>query len=134
MADIFTPSNANTLSVTIGVPETIDNYIIQNLNITQTSPTLEIQDQTGRVAQVIAYDNQFNVSFTAIGGATAPLSVGEIFDDWKDANGNTLSVIITSVEKACTYNDTAKWNIQGAASTHAKFWNAVNANLQNYQQ
>lgn len=131
--NIFTPSNANTLSVQIGVADTLSGYIIQNESITQTSPTLEIQDQTGRVAQVIAYDNQYNVSFTAIGGATAPLSVGHIFNNWKDANGNTLSVIITSVEKACTYNDTAKWNIQGAASTHAKFWNATEANLQDYQ-
>ena len=132
MADIFTPTSADTLSVQIGVADTIDGYIIQNQNITQTTPTLEIQDQTGRVAQVIAYDNQFNVSFTAIGGATAPLSVGQIFTNWKDPAGNDLSVIITSVERACTYNDTAKWNVQGTASKHAKFWNATEANLQDY--
>ena len=77
--------------------------------------------------------NANNVSFTAIGGATAPLSVGQIFTNWKDPSGNDLSVIITSVEKACTYNDTAKWNIQGTASPRASFWNAVDANLQDYQ-
>ena len=133
MADsIFTPSNANTLSVVIGVPDTLEGFIIQSENITQTTPTLEIQDQHGRVAQVIAYDKQYTISMTAIGPNTTNLSVGTVWN-WHDPYGNDLSCIVTSVERACTYNDTAKWNIQATANGHAKFWNATETNLDNYQ-
>lgn len=121
MAFSFKPSNANSISVVIGVPDEIEGYIIQNENINQTTPILQIQDQQGRTAQVIAYDKEFNVSFTAIGPGTAPKVVGQTWA-FKDFAGDNLSCIITGVEKACTYNDTAKWNITGVAYAHALYY------------
>lgn len=120
MAFSFKPSNANSISVIIGVPDELSGYIIQNENISQTAPTLQIQDQQGRTAQVIAYDKEFACSITAIGPNTAPLSVGQTWN-WKDTQGGSLNYIVTSVERACTYNDTAKWNIQATAYAHASY-------------
>ena len=129
---IFKPNGADTLSVVIGVPDEISGCIIQTSNISETTPTITIQDQFGRVAQVIAYDKEYSVSMTAIGPTTFPLSVGQVWN-WHDQYGNDLSAIVTSVERACTYNDTAKWNIQATANGHAKFWNATNVGLDDYQ-
>ena len=120
MAFQFKPSNANSISVVIGVPDEIEGYIIQNENINQTTPTLQIQDQQGRMAQVIAYDKEYNVSFTAIGPNQAPKVVGQTWE-FTNVDGSTLSAIITGVEKSCTYNDTAKWNITGVAYAHATY-------------
>jgi hypothetical protein len=120
MAFSFKPANAASISVVIGVPDEIEGYIIQNETITQTTPTLTIQDQQGRTAQVIAYDKEYSVSFTAIGPNTAPKVVGQTWA-YTNVDGNTLSAIITSVEKSCSYNDTAKWNVQGVAYAHASY-------------
>lgn len=120
MAFSFKPSNANNISVVIGVPDELTGYIVQNENINQTAPTLQIQDQQGRTAQVIAYDKEFNCSFTAIGPNTAPCAVGSTLT-WYNLSGGSMDYIVTSVEKACTYNDTAKWNVQATAYAHASY-------------
>lgn len=131
---VFLPTNADSLSVVIGVTDTIDNCIIQNYTVSESTPTLTIQDQFGRTAQVIAYDKEYNISMTAIGGTNFPLSVGQVdTTHFHDQYGNSLSAVITNVERACTYNDTAKWNVQATASGKAKFWNAVDHSLGDYQ-
>lgn len=120
MAFSFKPSNANSISVVIGIEDELTGYIIQNENITEATLNLEIPDQKGRMAQVIAYDKSYNCNLTAIGPNTAPLSCGQTWS-WKDPSGGSLDYIVNSVEKAATYNDTAKWNIQATAYAHATY-------------
>jgi len=120
MAFSFKPTNAASLSVVIGIENELDGYILQSENISQTSPTLNIQDQKGRTAQVIAYDKEYSCNITAIGPNTPPLSVGQTWD-WKDAFGNNLDYIVTNVERASSYGDTAKWNVQATAYAHASY-------------
>lgn len=117
---VFRPTNADALSVVIGVKNELAGYIIQNETINEGINSLEINDQTGRVAQVIAYDKTFNCSLTAIGPDTAPLSVGQTWS-WKKPDGTALDYIVQSVERASTYNDTAKWNITALAYAHASY-------------
>jgi hypothetical protein len=116
----FHPDGADTLSVVIGIQDTLPGYILQSENINQSTPTLQIQDQWGRTAQVIAYDKEFSMSFTAIGPNEAPCSVGDTLS-WYNLSGGSMNYIVTNVEKACTFNDTAKWNIQATAYAHAKY-------------
>lgn len=120
MAFSFKPSTASSIDVAIGVANELTGYIIQSENITESTQNLEIPDQKGRVAQVIAFDKQYNCNFTCIGPDTAPTTVGATFS-WKDLSGTSLNYIVNSVERASTYNDTAKWNIQLTAYKHASY-------------
>ena len=141
MAFSFKPSNANTLSVAYGVDNAITNFIIQNISTTDSIQNLEIADQKGRVAQVIAYDKGTTATFTMIGPATLPTncSVGNAFSigndgtvTFSDASGGVTgdgNFIIQSIERACTYNDTAKWNITAQGWPHATVKNYTEAAL-----
>ena len=120
MAFSFKPSNANEISVVIGIENELAGYILQSETINESTVNLEIPDQKGRMAQVIAYDKTYNCNVTAIGPNTAPLSCGQTWS-WKNPAGTSLSYIVNSVERASTYNDTAKWNIQATAYAHATY-------------
>lgn len=121
MAFSFKPTTANSTTVIIGIEHELSNYIIQSENITESIQSLNIADQKGRTAQVIAYDKEFNCRLTAIGPDTAPVSVGSTWS-WKDSAGNNLDYIVQSVERASTYNDTAKWNITAIAYANATYY------------
>lgn len=120
MAFSFTPSDANSISVVIGIEHLKDGYIIQSEDVTDTAETLEIADQKGRKCQIIAYDKGTTVSLTMIGPNTAPATQGSTLS-WFNANGDALSCIVTSVKRTCSYNDTAKWQIEGQGYGHATY-------------
>ena len=138
MAFAFVPAGANSLNVAYGVDDTLTNYIVQNENITNALENLTIQDQKGRVCQVIAYDKGSNLSLTLIGSSTAPCAVG----DQLTISAGTITVtavasggsatggyVVQSVDRACTYGDTAKWNITATGWEHATYKNKMNDNI-----
>ena len=126
MAFSFKPTEANTISVAYGVDNILEGYIIQNINTTESTQNLEIADQKGRTAQVIAYDKGKTLTFTVIGPSTLPtgftpgaaISVADTGAITVSSSGN---FIIQSIEKACTYNDTAKWNVTAQGWAHATY-------------
>ena len=115
MAFSFTPSGAASLAVAYGVDNELSGCIIQNEDINENTENLIIADQKGRTCQVIAYDKGYALSITAIGTSTAPTSAGATIhyanEDW----------IVQSVRRTCTYNDTAKWQIEATRWPHATY-------------
>ncbi len=121
MAFSFTPSTANSIEVQIGIDHLLTGYIIQNESITEATQNLEIQDQKGRTAQVIAYDKTYNCTLQVIGPVDSmSYKPGDTLS-WYDANGTSLSYIISSVKLDCVYNDTAKYTIEMVAYAHASY-------------
>lgn len=121
MAFAFTPSTANSITVQIGIDHLLSNYIIQNESITETTQNLEIPDQKGRVAQVIAYDKSYSCSLQVIGPVSSMTYKPGTTLSWYDANGTALSYIIQSIKLDCVYNDTAKYTIEMTAYAHASY-------------
>lgn len=122
---VFTPTGAASIDVAYGVDGDVSGYIIQSEDKTETSENLTIQDQKGRTCQVIAYDKGTTLSLTVIGPATAP-------SNW--AVGSTVTYggvnyIVQSLKRTCTYNDTAKWQIEAVHYEHANYSNKINSTL-----
>lgn len=129
MAFSFKPSDANTIAVQIGIDHILSGYIIQSESITENVESLEIPDQKGRVAQVIAYDKSYDCSLQVIGPvASMTYHSGATFS-WYDANGTSIDYIIQSVQLNCTYNDTAKYTITMQAWPHATYSDKTNDSL-----
>ena len=135
MAFAFKPTNANSIDVAIGVDYLFDGYIIQNFNESQTMQNLEIADQKGRTCQVIAYDKGKSLSFTMIGPDTQPFEAGNVILVGSDGTITVATTagsgdyIIQSCERACTYNDTAKWNVQAIGWEHASYYDKTEDEL-----
>ena len=128
----FQPSNANQLSVEYGVNDTMSNYIIQNEDKGENIQNLEIQDQWGRTCYVIAYNKGKTITLTMIGSATQPFSVGDQIKITAGAITNVSSggdYLVTSVNRTCTYNDTAKWQIQGTGFLSATYVDKTSGNF-----
>lgn len=128
----FHPDNANQIPIEYGVNDIYSNYIIQNEDIGETVENLEIQDQWGRTCYVIAYDKNKSITLTMIGSATAPFVVG----DQITINSGTITKVnsggdylVTSVNRTCTYNDTAKWQIQGTGFLSATYVDKTSGNF-----
>lgn len=115
MAFSFKPSGAASINVAYGVDAEISGYIIQTAEETEATENLTIPDQKGRTAQVIAYQKAFNLTLTMIGPDTAPTSAGSELS----YDGDTW--IVNSVTRNCTYNDTAKWQIQAVRYLNATY-------------
>lgn len=128
MAFAFKPANANSIAVVLGVENELSGYIIQNEDISENTQNLEIADQKGRMAQVIAYDKGSTLSLTMIGPNTAPCDAGETFS-WKDKDGTAQDYIVQSVRRTSTYNDTAKWVVDAVAWAHASYSDKTNDTL-----
>lgn len=109
----FTPSNANALTVIYGIEDTLEDYILQDVNVTTEINSIQIPDQRGRIAQVRDRKKHWSVSFTAIGeeptGENDPFVVGNSISF--GTSPNTVTGVVVSVEKRSTYNDTAKWSV-----------------------
>lgn len=120
MAFSFKPSGAASVVVAYGVDNELSGYIVQNEDITENTQNLEIPDQKGRTCQVIAFDKGLTLSLTVIGPSTAPTSAGATLS-WKDKDGSSQDYIVQSVKRTCTYNDTAKWQIEAVAWAHATY-------------
>ena len=120
MAFSFKPSGAASVVVAYGVDNELSGYIVQNEDITENTENLTIADQKGRTCQVIAYDKGLTLSLTVIGSSTAPTSAGATLS-WKDKSGTAQDYIVQSVKRTCTYNDTAKWQIEATAWAHATY-------------
>lgn len=135
MAFAFTPSNAENVAIAYGVDNTLANYIIQNLTESSTTQNLEIPDQKGRICQIVAYDTQKTLTFTAIGPTGAPCEVGDVLaiaDGAISVKADAAAAgdwIVQTVERACTYNDTAKWNVTATSAPHAKPFNKTDDDL-----
>lgn len=128
----FQPSNANTIPIEYGVNDTLSGYIVQNEDIGENIQNLEIQDQWGRTCYVIAYNKGKTISFTMIGSATKPFEVGDQIKITggvitKPASGGEY--LVTSVNRTCTYNDTAKWQIQGTGFLSATYIDRTTGNF-----
>lgn len=128
MAFAFKPSNANSIAVVIGVENELTGYIIQNEDISENIQNLDIADQKGRMAQVIAYDKGNTLSLTMIGPNTAPTNAGATFS-WKNKDGTAQDYIVQSVRRSATYNDTAKWVVDAVAWAHASYYDKTNDTL-----
>ena len=121
----FTPDSAASIEVSMGINYTFPGYIIQNFNEGHNVQNLEIADQKGRTCQVIAYDTGKSLSFTMIGPDTDPFTSGKAIEISSAGvisiatSAGTGDYIIQSCERACTYNDTAKWNVQAIGWEHA---------------
>lgn len=121
MAFAFTPTTANSIAVQLGIDHLLTGYIIQSESITENTENLEISDQKGRVAQVIAYDKSFDCTLQVIGPvASMTYKAGDTLN-WYDADGTAMDYIIQSVQLNCTYNDTAKYTITMKAWPHATY-------------
>lgn len=109
MAYTFVPSAAATTTaatVIYGVQDLLTDYILQDVTVTQDTNSIQIPDQQGAIAQIRPMQGHWTMSFTAIGPATAPATVGET---------KTISNIVyyvNSCERRATYNDTQKWAVQ----------------------
>ena len=128
----FHPENANQIPIEYGVNDTYNNYIIQNEDIGETVENLEIQDQWGRTCYVVAYDKNKSITLTMIGSATAPFDVGNQLKILSGAISKVDSggdYLVTSVNRTCTYNDTAKWQIQGTGFLNATYVNKTSADF-----
>jgi hypothetical protein len=121
MAFAFKPAAANTIAVQLGIDHLLSGYIIQSESITENVENLEIPDQKGRVAQVIAYDKSYDCSLQVIGPVASMTYNAGTTLSWYDANGTACNYIIQSVQLNCTYNDTAKYTITMRAWPHASY-------------
>ena len=129
MAFAFTPSTANSIAVQIGIEHLLTGYIIQNESITEAAQNLEIPDQKGRTAQVIAYDKTYNCSIQVVGPVDSMSYNAGSTLSWYDANGTALSYIINSVKLDCVYNDLAKYTIEMVAYAHATYTDKTDDSL-----
>lgn len=121
MAFSFKPTDANTIAVQLGIDHLLTGFIIQNETITENVENLEIPDQKGRVAQVIAYDKSYDMTLQVIGPISSMTYNAGTTLSWYDANNVTCDYIIQSVQLNCTYNDTAKYTITARAWPHASY-------------
>ena len=129
MAFSFRPTNANTLSVQLGVVHTLSNCIINNETISETAQTLEVHDQAYRIAQVIAYERQYDIRLEVTCPAgSPPCNTGDTIS-WYDTKGDQLSAICNTCEFVATWNDVAKYNIQCTAGSHATYHNKIDDEL-----
>ena len=121
MAFAFTPTTANSIAVQLGIDHILTGYIIQNETITENTENLNIADQKGRTAQVIAFDKSYDCTLQVIGPVSSmTYNAGDTLS-WYDATGTSIDYIIQSVQLNCTYNDTAKYTITMQAWPHATY-------------
>lgn len=115
MAYNFVPISAATdiaSTVVYGVQDTLDNYILQDINVTEDVNTVQIPDQQGAIAQIRGFQKHWNISFTAIGnGMTPPASGAGNPISFTTADNKTFRAFIQSCERRATYNDTQKWAV-----------------------
>lgn len=129
MAFTFTPNDATTVAVQIGIDNLLANYILQNEDIEEKADMLKIPDQKGRTAQVIAYQKSYSLSLTAVGpGTTAPTTAGATLE-YYDGVGTSINYIIDSCRKTSTYNDTSKWQITGTAYLSAVYADKTDSSI-----
>lgn len=121
MAFAFKPTDANTIQVQLGIDHLLSGYIVQNESITENTENLQIPDQKGRVAQVIAYDKSYNCSLQVIGPVSGMTYKAGQTLSWYDAANTAMDYIIQSVKLDCVYNDTAKYSIEMVAWPHASY-------------
>lgn len=114
MAYTFVPSTAASAiasTVVYGVEDTLANYILQDITVTEDINTVQIPDQQGAVAQIRGFQKHWNISFTAIGNnSTAPGGGAGETITFTTATG-TFKAFIQSCERRATYNDTQKWAV-----------------------
>lgn len=113
MAYTFVPSTATTIAATVvyGVEDTLANYILQDITVTEDVNTVQIPDQQGAIAQVRGMQKHWNISFTAIGNnSTAPGGGAGSTITFTTATG-TFKAFVQSCERRATYNDTQKWSV-----------------------
>ena len=121
MSFAFKPTTANTIQVQLGIDHLLSGYILQNESITENTENLQIADQKGRVAQVIAYDKSYNCSLQAIGPVSSMnYNAGDTLA-WYGTDNTSMNYIIQSVKLDCVYNDTAKYSIEMTAYPHATY-------------
>ena len=107
MAYTFTPSAASTISVVYGIEDLLDNFILQDLNVTEDMNSYQIPDQKGAIAQIHNLQKHWTLSLTAIGGSVAPAGgAGSV------TTIGGITYYIQSCERRATYNDTQKWALQ----------------------
>jgi hypothetical protein len=125
MAFSFKPTKESLSDgVIYGVNDTMAGYIVQNEDKTDNVENLEIRDQWGRMMYVIAYDKSSTISLTMIGKDEAPFDIGDAIEIssntiTKKATPGEGDFIVQSVRRTCVYNDTAKWQIDATAWSHA---------------
>lgn len=112
MAYTFTPSTATTIAQTVvyGIADTLADYILQDINVTEDVNTIQIPDQKGAIAQVRGMQKHWNISFTAIGPNTAPGGGAGSTITFTTATGS-FKAFVQSAERRATYNDTQKWAV-----------------------
>lgn len=102
-----------------GIDHTIDDFIIQNENITEEVITDTTQDQKGAVVSQLDYDKHWTLTFDIIGD-TAHVSQalgGTVAGDGTFVAGDISFMYaekpwkIMSVNYAGAYNDKKKWSV-----------------------
>lgn len=113
MAFQFTPTNANSLSVSYGVDHLFDGYIVQDETITENVDSIQIPDQKGKVAQVWGIQRRWSCSFTLVGPTSqVPTHAGATYQWYHPGDDVKYNYFVQSCELRNTYNDTSKWSIQ----------------------
>ncbi len=121
MNGVTIPVNAGSLirKEEWGIDHTIDDFIIQNENITEEVITDTTQDQKGAVVSQLDYDKHWTLTFDIIGD-TAHVSQalgGTVAGDGTFVAGDTAFLYggvlwkIMSVNYAGAYNDKKKWSV-----------------------
>lgn len=122
MAFAFVPSNADQVDVQFGIDHEFTNYIVQDEKLTEGADDYRIHDQKGKLAQIHAYQRYWNMSFSLVGPVDAvPTHAGATFQWYKPGSNTKIDFYIDKCELTSTYNDTAKWSVEGEAYQSAVY-------------
>ena len=96
-----TPATAST--ETYGIAETLANYTIESVNITDTPQVEEVRDQKNALIDEIKYDTLVELRLV-VRGATKPTA-------GTDITYNNVKYRISSVEDAGSYNGLRRFTV-----------------------
>lgn len=111
MAYTLNPEAAGTLEVVYGIDQTLTDYVLQDVTVTEDVNTVQIPDQKGAIAQIKSMQHHWTISFTAIGKGDAPFSGNLGAQQFSPDGTNTYYYHVNSCERRATYNDTQKWSV-----------------------
>lgn len=91
-----------------GIATTLEGYVIESENVTETPQVEPIPNQKNQLADEIQYDTRYELRLT-VRGATKPAATILTYDSEKWA--------VDSVEKAGSYNGLKRFNITAHRTT-----------------
>lgn len=100
-----TPSSIPA-TIVRGISTTLSGYIIQDISIKETDVSDPTPDQMGATVGEDSYDKRYDLTFSAIGPDTAPVTVGAANFELAGATWK-----IDSCEMVGRYDAKQKWSV-----------------------